>query len=486
MTKTMLIGGKLRRLRQERRLTQSQMAGELGISPSYLNLIESNRRPVTVRVLVQLADKLRVELASLANDKEEHLLSELMEALSDPIFEEHDVKASDVRELVATLPSLGHALLALYRSHHHRGSVAPDATPGALEESPEPRLTGLPTEEVSDFIQQRGNYFDELEAAAEQLWRDNDIALHTLHQDLIRVLAQKLAVQVEVVPAPRMPGLLRNYNPLTRRLELSEMLPFPSRTFQLAYQIAFLDQRPLLEWLSAAGKFTSPASDALARSALANYFAAAAMMPYDRFVEAARSTRYDVEVLQSRFAVSFEQVCHRLTTLRRPGNEGIPFHLIRVDIAGNISKRFSGSGIHIARFGAACPRWNVYDAFTTPGMIRVQVSAMPDGQTFFCLARTVEARGRIGVRAGLQPRLEKRAIALGCAIHHARDIVYADGLHLEDKQIVTPIGVSCRTCPRNDCAERASPPLAHGLDVDENRRGYSAYMVSPHTEKVGA
>jgi predicted transcriptional regulator len=202
------------------------------------------------------------------------------------------------------------------------------------------------------------------------------------------------------------------------------------------------------------------------------------MMPYDRFIDAARTTRHDIDVLQSRFGVSFEQVCHRLTTLRRPGSEGIPFHLIRVDIAGNISKRFSGSGIHIARFGAACPRWNVYDAFTTPGMIRVQVSAMPDGQTFFCLARTVEASGRSGPRAGLQQRPEKRAIALGCAIHHARDILYADGLHLEDKQIVTPIGVSCRSCPRTDCAERASPPLAHPLEVDENRRGYSAYMVS--------
>jgi predicted transcriptional regulator/transcriptional regulator with XRE-family HTH domain len=476
--KTMQIGGKLRRLRQERRLTQTQMAQELGISPSYLNLIESNRRPVTVRVLVQLADKLRVEIASLASDGDERLSSELMEALSDPIFEEHDVKASDVREFVATLPSLGHALLALYRSHHHGAVATTDRAAGTLDAPSEPGLTGLPTEEVSDFMEQRLNHFEALETAAEELWRDNGISLHTLHHDLIRVLTQKLAVQVEIVPSARMPGLLRNYNPLTRRLELSEMLPLPGRTFQLAHQIAFLTHRPLLDLLSAGGKFTSGASDALARGALANYFAAAVMMPYDRFIEAARTTRHDIDVLQSRFGVSFEQVCHRLTTLRRPGSEGIPFHLIRVDIAGNISKRFSGSGIHIARFGAACPRWNVYDAFTTPGMIRVQVSAMPDGQTFFCLARTVEASGRSGPRAGLQQRPEKRAIALGCAIHHARDIVYSDGLDLDDKQIVTPIGVSCRTCPRTDCAERASPPLAHPLEIDENRRGYSAYMVS--------
>ena len=474
---SMLIGGKLRRLRQDRRMTQSQMAAELGISPSYLNLIESNRRPVTARVLVQLADKLRIEIGSLAAVDEERLTNELMEALSDPIFEDHDVKATDVRDLVSTLPSIGQVLLALYRSFQIGKPGGVDPTSG-LADGSDAGLATLPTEEVSEFIQARGNHFPELEKAAEQLWRENDIALHTLHQDLIRVLTQRLSVQVDIVPAARMPGLLRNYNPLMRRLELSEMLPLASRTFQLAHQIAFLAFRPQLDYLSAGGKLTSASSDALARTALANYFAAAVMMPYDRFIEAARETRYDVEVLQSRFSVSFEQVCHRLTTLRRAGNEGIPFHLIRVDIAGNISKRFSSSGIHIARFGAACPRWNVYDAFMTPGMIRLQVSEMPDGQTYFCLARTVETAGKPSKRAGLQGHMEKRAIALGCALHHARDIVYADGLHLDEKQIVTPIGVSCRICPRTDCSDRASPPLSSRLEVDENRRGYSPYNLS--------
>ncbi len=473
----MHIGGKLRRLRQERRLTQAQMATELEISASYLNLIESNRRPVTAKVLLRLADKFRIELAGLAPDDEERLTSELMEALSDPVFEEHDVKASDVRDLVSTLPSIGRVVLALCRSRDRTNGAAADAGAALGDASADAGLLGLPTEEVAEFIQQRSNHFPDLEQAADQLWLEHGLGLHTLHHDLIRVLNQRFAVQVEIVPANRMPGLLRNYNPMTRRLELSEMLPLSSRTFQLAHQIAFLGHRPTLERLASGGKLTSQASDALARSALANYFAAAVMMPYARFMEAARDTRHDVEVLQSRFNVSFEQVCHRLTTLRRPGQEGIPFHLIRVDIAGNISKRFSSSGIHIARFGAACPRWNVYDAFTTPGMIRVQVSEMPDGQTFFCLARTVEAAGHVATGAGLQRRQEKRAIALGCAIRHARDIVYSDGLHLEEKQIVTPIGTSCRTCPRTDCGERASPPLSHKLDVDENRRGYSAYMV---------
>lgn len=397
--KAMHIGGKLRRLRQERRLTQAQMATDLQISPSYLNLIEGNRRPVTARVLLRLADKFRVEIGSLASEDDEQLTSDLMEALSDPIFEEHDVKVSDVRDLVSTLPAVGRALLALYRSHHDaqtadlevKGSSTAPAEDG--EAPAERKLATLPSEEVTELLQQRGNHFPDLEAAAETLWQENGLALHTLHHDLVRVLSQRFAVQAEIVPADRMPGLLRNYNPLTRRLELSEMLPLESRTFQLAHQIAFLGSRPLLERLSAGGKLTSVESDALARSAFANYFAAAVMMPYERFLELARQTRYDVEVLQSRFGVSFEQACHRLTTLRRPGQEGIPFHLIRVDIAGNISKRFTSSGIRIARFGAACPRWNVYDAFATPGMTRVQVSRMPDGQTFFCIARTIASPG---------------------------------------------------------------------------------------------
>jgi len=471
--KSIQIGGKLRRMRQERRLSQAQMAAELGISPSYLNLIESNRRPVTARVLLQIADKLKIDIGTLSGaGDDERLTSDLMEALSDPVFEEHDVKANDVRELVATLPAVGHALLALYRSHL-MGEASSNGPPGAPGEA---SLSVLPSEEVSDFLQQRQNYFPELERAAEKLWQDNDIAVHNLQPDLIRVLAQRYAVQVEIVPAERMPKLLRAYNPLTRRLALSELLAPPGRIFQLAHQIAFLAHRPQLEHL-ASGKLTSPASEALARSALANYYAGAVLMPYGRFIEAARASRYDIEVLQARFGVSFEQACHRLTTLRRPGDEGIPFHLIRVDIAGNISKRFSASGIQMARFGAACPRWNVYDAFATPGMLRVAVSQMPEGQRYFCVARTIPSGSQAYHRGGLPQRVTTLAIGLGCAIHHAHAIAYADGLQLDDAKIVTPIGVSCRTCPRSDCADRASPGLAQRLDIDENSRGHSPYMT---------
>jgi hypothetical protein len=470
----MRIGGKLRRIRQEKRLSQAQMAAELGISPSYLNLIESDRRPVTVRVLLLLAEKFQIELTALTSGTNERLVDELMEALADPVFEDHDVKASDVRDLVASLPNLAEALLSLYQAHRHGGGLGGDL--GSSDK--EPALAALPSEEVSDFIQQRRNHFPDLESAAEALWRDNQLSLHTLQQDLVRVLAQRFAVDVEIVTAERMPQVLRSFNPLTRRLQLSEMLPLASRTFQLAHQLAFLHCRSVIEKIAAGGRLTTPEADALARSALANYFAAAVMMPYARFLEAARSTRHDVNILQHRFGVSFEQVSHRLTTLGRPGAEGIPFHLLRVDIAGNISKRFSSSGLSIARFGAACPRWNVYDAFATPGMVRVQVSRMPDGQTFFCLARTLRPPGRPTNRAGLSGGGRLLSIGLGCGVQHAREIVYADGLHLEDPQIVIPIGVSCRICPRTDCSDRASPSHAQKLEIDENKRGVSTLARS--------
>lgn len=471
--KAVRIGGRLRRLRQERRLSQVQMAEELGISPSYLNLLESNQRPVTVRVLLRLAERFQFDLAALSVEDDSRLAADLMEALADPFFEGHDVKASDVRELVAGLPALGQAVLDLYRAW--RRGAAPGRASGPGEDEAVP--VGLPSEEVSDFLQKHGNHFPELEEVAENLWQQHGLGIHALFQNLVDVLARTYAVDVDVLPAGQLGGLLRQYDPMSRRLGLSEMLPVPSRSFQLACQIAYLAHRKDLDRLVSSGKFTSAESESLARSALANYFAAAVLMPYERFLAAAVQTRYDLDVLQHRFGVSFEQACHRLTTLRRPGAEGVPFHLIRVDIAGNISKRFSASGIHIARFGAACPRWNVYDAFATPGMLRVQVSRMPEGQTFFCVARTVGTAGRGIGRGGLMPRGGQLAIGLGCTAGHARDIVYADGLDLGDDTLVTPIGVSCRVCPRTDCTDRALPALSQRLEIDENRRGVSAYST---------
>lgn len=472
--KAMRIGGKLRRLRQERHLTQAQMARELGISASYLTLLESNQRPVTVRVLLKLVERFQVDLQAFAADTDQRLSLELMEAFSDPIFEGAEVKTTDVQELVSLLPAVGRAMIDLYEAY--RRHLPADATTSAGEDASETPPVSIPSEEVTEFIQKRLNHFPELEEAAEALWREDGLSIHTLQQDLMTVLRQRHGTEVEICPADAMKGRSRRYDQLARRLQISEMLPPSSRLFQIAHQIAYLGHHPALDRIAASGNFSSSDAEALMRTALANYFASAVMMPYRMFTEAARATRYDIDILRNRFGVSFEQVCHRLTTLRRPGDEGVPFHFIRVDIAGNISKRFSASGIHIARFGAACPRWNVYDAFSTPGMLRVQISRMPDGGSFFCVARTTGRATALSPTSGLPHRVGQRAIGLGCDVRHAGQIVYADGLNVADPQIATPIGVSCRTCPRTDCAERAMPSLFQKLHIDENVRGPSTYV----------
>jgi hypothetical protein len=477
----MRLGAKIRRLRQENKLTQAQMAQQIEISTSYLNLLEHNQRPVTAPVLLKLAQRFSINTDWFQPHDEPRLLSELMEALSDPLFDTHAIKATEVKELVSASPAIGHALLTLYqaargtrtmsRNPEDKSGDAIEMTADDISEIP----TGMPPEEVSDFLHRNSNYFHSLEVAAESLWQEHKLSLGNLYQGLERVLAKRFDVDVAVLSHEAMENMLREYRPLQRQLRLSEMLPLPSRIFQLAYQIALLGWGHEIDLLAAGGKFTTREADLLARLVLANYLAGAVMMPYARFLDAARSTRHDLDVLQHRFGASLEQVCHRLTSLRRPGAEGIPFHLVRVDIAGNISKRYNGSGIQIARFGAACPRWNVYDAFATPGMLRVQLSKMPDGSSYFCVARTITPIGRHARNHPYGTRVTRLAIGLGCPLSHARDIVYADGLALDDPQIITPIGVSCRVCERTDCPERAMPSRNFRLVVDENRRGLSTY-----------
>jgi hypothetical protein len=221
---------------------------------------------------------------------------------------------------------------------------------------------------------------------------------------------------------------------------------------------------------------TSPGSKKLCRVVLANYFAGAILMPYKEFLDSARAERYDIELLGHRFRCGFEQVCHRLTSLRKPGHEGIPFHLIRVDIAGNISKRFSGTGVRFARFSAACPRWNVHAAFLTPGSVRVQVSDYPNGAQYLSIARTL--RKETGGYKSSEPM---QALEIGCDIGHARELIYADGLNLETLESAVPVGVTCRLCERMDCEQRAFPPLQHPLQIDENVRGLSFFApVNPN------
>ncbi|MEO7920939.1 MAG: short-chain fatty acyl-CoA regulator family protein [Thermoanaerobaculia bacterium] len=440
------LGGKVRVLRRQQRITQVDLAARLGISASYLNLIEHNQRPLTAPLLVRLAQLFQLDLSTFSEDHEARLASDLREVFGDPLFEEHSITTTDLRE-VAGNPAAARAILTLYHAYRDaRESTQALAT--RLSDGGD--LLGLdpsrlPSEEVSDVLQVNQNHFPELEEAAERLTRDAHLDRDDLYKGLVRHLAQHHRIEVVISTVESDRTAVRRYDPELRRLTLSEVLPPRTRNFQIAHQLALLTLQPEFDRILERSHLTAPESTKLCRVALANYFAGAVQMPYADFHASAESVRYDIELLGHRFRTSFEQVCHRLTTLQRTGCEGVPFHLMRVDIAGNISKRFSASGIRFARFSGSCSRWNVHTAFMTPGSIRTQLSQMPDGATYFCLARTIRKS-----RAGYASPHTLLAIGLGCEVTHARRLVYADGFDLKNTASAVPVGVTCRLWDRMD------------------------------------
>jgi predicted transcriptional regulator/DNA-binding XRE family transcriptional regulator len=476
MEKKAMLGHKVRRLRRDYNLTQAQMADQLGISPSYLNLIEHNQRPVTVPLLLKLGQTFDVDLQAFAEDEETRLIAGLREVFADPLFAGTDLKNSDFRELAAVAPTLGQAVVTLYQAYREsRDDVQTLAEKVADREKLQVTQTAaFPVEEARDFFHTQSNHFPEIEAAAEQLWAELKVEPGDLYRGLVDFLNREVNVRVKLMPMNVMGQSLRRYDRHSRRVLLSEMLPQSGRNFQLISQLGLLYHRDMIDRIVAAANLSGEEARRLVRIGLANYFAGAVMMPYDRFLDAARAVRYDIEILQHRFEASFEQICHRLTTLQRSGSKSVPFFLIRVDNAGNVSKRFSGGGLHFARFGGACPRWNVHDAFRTPGQIITQSARMPDGSTYFSVARTVTKTG-----GGWRSPPQQFAIALGCEVAHAGQLVYADGVDLDNTEAATPIGVNCRLCPRLDCSQRAFPPINHRLMIDENQRGLSTYFYLP-------
>ncbi len=472
MAEPALLGSKIRVLRRKHGATQASLAEKLGISASYLNLIEHNRRPMSAALLIKLADVFSLDLKSLSGEHDARLAGELLEVFGDTLFDDHAITAADVRELTASSPAAARAMLTLYQAYRGARESAASLAASIYDKDDLKGLerSRLPSEEVSDFIQQHTNYFPDLENGAENLWRESALVGDTLFQGLVRYLEEVHGVRVVLEQAPAMQGAVRRFDARRRRLSLSEVLRRGSRNFQLAYQVGLLSQGEVMGRLVKDPLLTTDASRALARVALASYFSGAVLMPYTEFLEAAQAERYDIELLGHRFRASFEQVCHRLTTLRRPQSEGVPFHFVRIDIAGNISKRFSASGLRFARFSGACPRWNVFSAFLTPGMIRTQVSQMPDGTTYFWVARSVRKEG-----GGYHAPHTTLAVGLGCEVSHARRLVYADGVDLESREAVVPVGLTCRLCERADCEQRAFPAIQHPLRVDENVRGVSFY-----------
>ncbi|HEV3056838.1 MAG TPA: short-chain fatty acyl-CoA regulator family protein [Vicinamibacterales bacterium] len=472
MAEAVKLGSKVRALRRKHRMTQAELAQRLGISPSYLNLIEHNRRGLSADLLVKTAEILRIDFQTLSPEHDARATAALLELFGDALFDGVDVVTPDVRECATAYPDIVQAVLLLYEAY--RGARESVQTLAArLAEGGGPAqmpLSRVPNEEVSDLLQRHANHFPELEQGAEAFTRDANLDSDTLFTGLVSYLRRTMNVEVRILHTSEMRSALRRYDAKRRVLELSEVLRRGSRNFQLAHQVGLLTQSAVIDRIAADPLLTTDRSQALCRVALANYFASAVLMPYTQFLQAVRKERYDIELLGHRFRASFEQTCHRLTTLGRPGHEGIPFHMIRIDIAGNISKRFSASGLPFPRFAGACPRWNVFEAFLTPGMIRRQVSQMPDGATFFEVARTVEKES-----GGFRARRTQYAVALGCDIAYAREMVYAEGLDLGNREAVVPVGPTCRLCDRMDCEQRAYPSIQHPLTVNEHVRGVSFY-----------
>ena len=471
-----LLGHKIRRFREDLGLRQSEMAEQLDISPSYLNLIERNQRPVTVQLLFRLGQAFDIDLKEFAEDDNARLYAGLKEVFGDPLFGDRPVRDADIRAVAEAGPGAAEAVLALYKSYRE---LREDSQILAEQVASRDRQHGaagqsFPVEEVREYLQSQSNHFPELEASAEELWSEAELEPTDVFRGLARHLREAHGTELRILPVDVMPETTRRYDLHRRRVLLSELLSPAARSFQLAVQAALNTRPDLLDRHVERAELSNPEAGRLCRLALANYLAGCVIMPYGRFLDAARKLRYDIEILQRRFGASFEQVCHRLTTLGRQGARGIPFFFIRVDSAGNVSKRLSGGGFHFARFGGTCPRWIVHDAFRMPGQIRIQLAAMPDDSRFFTIARTVDA---FESRSWEQP--PQYAIGLGCDIRDAGGLVYADRLDLANEGAATPSGVACRVCERLDCRQRAHPPLNHRLKIDENLRRTTPFTFAP-------
>ena len=457
-------GAKLREVRGRVSLTQKAFAERLGVSLPYLNQMENNNRPVSTAVVLGLAQEFGYDVTELQSGDEARLVGDMREALADPVFTGTAPALADLRLAAANAPALARAFLELhatYRQTHERLASLDEAL--GREDA---RLQPSPWEEVRDFFHYCDNYIDAVDRAAERF------ALHTAAATNVRDAAIAELARRKVTVTITDDDAVRHYDPTTGQLTLSRRATESTRTFQLLLQLALLTQDTLLEATLDLARFHSPEARGIAKIGLANYYAGAAMMPYDRFLAAAGETRHDLERLSDRFGASLEQVAHRLSTLQRPGQKGVPFFFVRVDPAGTITKRHSATTMQFARYGGACPLWNVHRAFETPGRFLRQLAETPDGVRYFCLARDVTKSG-----GAFDAPVRRYAIGLGCEVKHADALVYADHMDVETNEAFEPIGISCRICDRKNCHQRAVPPLERRLKVDPDHRGVLPYQV---------
>jgi XRE family transcriptional regulator, fatty acid utilization regulator len=453
-------GARLRRLREEHGLTQVALARALGLSTSYVNQLENDQRPITVSVLLTLTERFDLPTQYFAPDSDARLVSDLREVLA-----EGNATGAQIEELVARMPDVGQTLVNLHRRLHdatadlealHSRANLDISEISAVAQQP------MPFEEVRDFFYDRKNYIGELDIAAEELFNRNRLRVGGLDGQLAQLLGDKLGVTVVIDDGQTLnPNSKRLFQPDSKTLYLARWLYPGQRAFQIATQIALLTQADLIAGIIAGNDQLSDDARGVARIGLANYFAGALLLPYQKFLAAAESVRYDIDHLARRFEVGFETICHRLSTLQRPGARGVPFIFVRTDSAGNISKRQSATAFHFSRVGGNCPLWVVHHAFSRPGQFLTQVAQMPDERTYFWIARTTttEPSRYLGPDKSF-------AIGLGCDVDHAEKLIYSVGIDLTDSEATVPIGAGCKICDRRACPQRAFPFLGRPVYVD--------------------
>lgn len=454
------VGPSLRRLRRDHGLTQADMAADLEVSPSYIALLERNHRPLSAEMLLRLAQTYKLDMSTLAGKDGSDHTARLQGVLKDPMFADIDLQPLETADAATNFPGITDAFLRLYTAYREEQLALADrgaetgGAQGGVEEPPDP------VAESRRFLAARRNSFPSLDDAAERL---SEAAAR--HDNLSGYLLARHGLKVRRLPANVMVGSVRRLDRHRREILLADSLDTASQTFQLALQTAYLELRPEIDGALGKTRFDTEGGERLTRRALASYAAAAILMPYSAFARAVEAKRYDVEALGRQFGASFEQTAHRLTTLQKPGQERVPFFFIRVDPAGNVSKRLDGAGFPFARHGGGCPLWTVHQAFRTPRQIVTQWLELPDGQKFFSIARTVTAGG-----GGFGAQSVERAIALGCAEEHASALIYTQDRPGFGPETATPIGVTCRLCHRTECTARSAPPIGRQILSDDIRR----------------
>jgi len=463
------VGPRLRQLRREHKQTQAEMARALGLSAAYVNLLENNQRSLSVQVLMRLTEVYGVDWREMVADDGPTRLADLRAVVQDPVFAGLKPDIEELRAAIDHAPALVQCLATLHKAYRALSERLLSATEGD-EALARGVIRPTPESTVHDMFRAGRNHFETLERAAEAFRAAADLEPDNPYGSLKGRLDRKHAISVEVVPVAAMPNALRYYDRTEGRVFLSQGLDYQNRVFQLAHVLGLIEHAEAIDALVREGRVRGERAQARCRVELANYWAAAVLMPYDDVLAEAEQSHYDIDHLAAHFGTSFEQVCHRLTTLGREGRQGVPFFFMRIDKAGNVTKRFNATSFHLAQYGGACPRLDIHTCFRQPGRIVPQFVAMPDGARYFTINRTVDRPA-----LGRQSQDNRLAVSLGCALEHAGRIAYAEQFRLGEADLMTPIGINCRLCPRQHCAQRAHQPIHLDLPIDVHRRGETRF-----------